>query len=127
MWRNEVDETTVASGGGVDSGPVEVPTRVVKIVISKREEFKGVREEANADHYKVEGGDLWIRFEDFFLESLADDTDEMWNAREGDHGPYGSLAGLCVTQATLAQEAADLWFGDGELVNDWYEGKLSQA
>ncbi|KAB5559861.1 hypothetical protein GE09DRAFT_1220532 [Coniochaeta sp. 2T2.1] len=118
VWRNERmtegDENERLEGLPV--GAV-VPTRVQEVVITKKEEFKGVREDSDHRHYKVEGGPLRIGFVDFFLEEPSSEflrgkfpgrEDEDWDFELGDEW--------------LAMEAADLWYADGMLVNDWREG-----
>lgn len=113
VWRNEEEEACPAGAGGGGGSDEEVcPTRVQRVVVAKKDEFKGCKEEANGDHYKVEGGPLTVAFEDFFLEGVDPEVDptpeDRWD--------------LVVFEETLAQEAADLWYGDGEIVNDWVEG-----
>lgn len=106
VWRNE------QAGYYTDK---DGPTRVRKVVITKKDEFKGRDEEANPDHYQVEGGPLDMYFDDFFLADPDQDNREhpQWDLR--------------IDDEIFAREAAELWFGDGELVNDWVEGLVSGA
>ena len=85
-----------------------------RVVVTKKEEFRGAEEKANRDHYRVDGvvdEGLYLPFEDFFLE--APDLDGEVPQTD-----------FCLQEDTLAQEAADLWFGDGDLVNDWVEEEV---
>jgi hypothetical protein len=94
VWRNELPDMYATDEG---------PTRSQKVVVVKRDEFKGIKEEANAGHYRVEGGPLVVLFQDFWLRQAREESE----------------CDLVISDETLAQEAADLWFGDGLAVNDW--------
>ncbi|OIW30537.1 hypothetical protein CONLIGDRAFT_713155 [Coniochaeta ligniaria NRRL 30616] len=100
VWRNEQAAFSDNHDG---------PTRVQKLVITKKEQFKGQKEAANPGHYLVEGGPLGMYFDDFFL--TAPDQ----------HHPDYPQWDLCIEDDILAREAADLWYGDEDLVNDWVE------
>jgi hypothetical protein len=106
VWRNEHPGFHSDKDG---------PTRVQKLVVTKKDEFKGQKEEANPEHYQVEGGPLEMYFADFFLEhhDQGHDGYPQWD--------------LCIDEKTFARDAAELWFGDGELVNDWVEEVASRA
>jgi hypothetical protein len=93
-WRNE-------KSGFFDEG--EGPTRCQKVVVTKKDEFKGVAEAGLAEHYRVQGGPLVVLYQDMWLTPPKEERDRN----------------LVLDDDTLAQEAADLWFGDGELANDW--------
>lgn len=94
VWRNELPDMYANEEG---------PTRAQRVTVVKKDDYKGIKEEANRQHYRVEGGPLVVAFEDFWLR-------ETRGEREGD---------FMLDDDTVAQEAADLWFGDGLLVNDW--------
>lgn len=110
VWRNEP-----SPDGSVTEE--EVPTRVQRLVVTKKDEFKGRMEEANPDHYMVEGGPLDMYFDDFFLEAPD---------QEGGEGKLPQWD-LRIEDEVFAREAAELWFADGELVNDWVEGLESRV
>lgn len=94
VWRNELPNVYATDEG---------PTRAQKVTIVKKDEFKGVKEEAKPKHYRVEGGPLVIRFEVFWLRKSRAEKE----------------CDLVISEDVLAHEAADLWFGDGMTVNDY--------
>lgn len=110
LWRNGPTPPEAGSSGG--SGSM-CPTRVQRVVVAKKDEFKGCKEEGDPHHYRVNGGPLTVTFADFFLEEVIE---------TGPDGQPDDRWDLFIHEDVLAQEAADLWFGDGELVNDWVEG-----
>lgn len=114
LWRNHRPAPGAdPQGSGGDGGDV-VPTRVQRLVVSKKDEFKGCKEQGDAHHYRVEGAPLTVTFTDFFLEEVETGADGLPENRWD----------FFIFEHELAQEAADLWFGDGELVNDWVEAAV---
>lgn len=111
MWRNED-----VNGHPDESDNGYMPTRTQKIVVTKKEEFKGTKEAANAGHYHVDGlmyDCFLVDFADIFLKDPVADG-ESNEERQWNFGLSGER---------IAGEVADLWFADGILANDWVAGE----
>ena len=121
VWRNERMTEGQDRIEGVAVGAA-VPTRVQEVVVAKKEEYKGVQEESDQRHYTVRGGPLRLKFADFFIEEAA--GSEFLRARFAGRKKEGDWD-FVLGEEELASEAADLWFADGTLVNDWREGLVN--